>query len=96
MIWGRIFEYLDHYFSQKDKTDFLAYLDFVASHCYHDFSYIREFCKKNEIDFDELEPILQSLEGHCDCEVYLNVRENVDHISEIPLLKYKVKKSATN
>lgn len=85
MIWGRLFEYLDDFFYEKDVVN-----------CYHDYSFIRTFCKKNEINFDEFQPILEVTGGYCDCEVYFNTNRIVDHNSEIPLLKYKVNKSATN
>lgn len=85
MIWGRLFEYLDEFFYEKYDVN-----------CHHDYSYTRTFCKENGINFDELQPILEATGGHCDCEVYLNTSHTVDHCSEIPLIKYRVRKPATD
>lgn len=72
--------------------------EYLEKHeCYNDHSFTRTFCKENEINFDELYPLLKDTGGCCcDCEVLLNTGMNVDHNSEIPLIKNKVSKFARN
>ena len=63
--------------------------DYIGSrNCIHDYSNTKSFCMENQMYFDELEPILEALGGYCDCEIYLNAENNVDHNSEIPLIKW--------
>ena len=77
MIWGLLFMYLEKYFDW-DKYN--------TSNCYNDHTHTRDFCRINNIDFDELYLLLSDLGGCCcDCEVYYNVNHNVDHNSEIPI-----------
>ena len=57
--------------------------------CSHDYSNTKSFCMEKQVHFDELEPILEALGGYCDCEVYLNAGNDVDHNSEIPLIKWE-------
>jgi len=68
VTWKQLFDYLDG--------------DSFGGKCYTDFRATKKFCKKNKVNFEQLEETITEEYGQgCDCEILMNIRDgsrNVD------------------
>lgn len=48
------------------------------------FQFVKEFCKKNKIDYKKLLSILNNNGAFCDCEVLFNVTEHIKETKNLP------------
>ena len=65
--------YLDLFKFIDTKCNFRELKKGLTWTCYHNLKFTKEFCKKNKLDFKNIEKKLHKHGGFCDCEVLLNV-----------------------
>ena len=82
------------------ETDFPPLFDFLdnelsANECQEDFSSLKKYCEKENLNFDALSEWFKKHGGYCDCEIIANVEELFYYLEKPAIPKVQPKKVQT-
>ncbi|MFK7824844.1 MAG: DUF2695 domain-containing protein [Oligoflexales bacterium] len=69
-------------FAPEDAKSFFDFLNDKLPEfgCSHSFKIVKEFCSDKKINFENIEPWLNSNGAWCDCEVIANVEQEYESL----------------
>lgn len=70
--WNDLFDYLYEYIKFGDGVTTAD-----SATCHSNLNTVKDFCTINKLDFTTVERMVRSYGGYCDCEILLNVIEEL-------------------